>query len=52
MHVIGEFLKVYHNAHKTPQDKYTLPQTAAQEIGWDIKPLVSDTTDTIINNTD
>lgn len=36
----AEFLRVYHNATKTPKDKYMLPQTAAQEIGWDITPLV------------
>ena len=37
----GNFLQVYQNAQKTPKEKYQLPQTEAQEIGWDITPLVS-----------
>ena len=37
----AEFLKVYHNAQRQPTDKYTLPMTSSQEIGWDVTPLVS-----------
>ncbi len=40
----AEFLKVYHNAQRTPTDKYTLPMTSSQEIGWDVTPLVSSNT--------
>ena len=36
-----EFLGVYKRAQETPQKKYNFPQTEAQEIGWDTKPLVS-----------
>lgn len=38
---LGNFLQVYQKAQKTPKEKYQLPQTEAQEIGWDITPLVS-----------
>lgn len=37
----GNFLQVYQKAQKTPKEKYPLPQTEAQEIGWDVTPLVS-----------
>ena len=41
-HVLSdEFLGVYKRAQETPQKKYDFPQTEAQEIGWDTKPLVS-----------
>ena len=32
---------MYKKAQETPQKKYNFPQTEAQEIGWDTKPLVS-----------
>ena len=35
-----EFLQTYRKAQGTPQTKYSYPQTEAQEIGWDTKPLV------------
>ena len=34
------FLETYRKAQTTPKEKYPLPQTEAQEIGWDITPLV------------
>ena len=36
----SEFLETYRKAQGSPQSKYTFPQTEAQEIGWDTKPLV------------
>ena len=39
--IVDEFLGVYKGAQETPQKKYDFPQTEAQEIGWDTKPLVS-----------
>jgi hypothetical protein len=36
-----KFLKIFHRAQETPQQKYEFPQTEAQEIGWDTTPLVS-----------
>ena len=35
-----QFLEVYKRAQDIPQRKYECPQTEAQEIGWDTKPLV------------
>ena len=34
------FLKTYKGAQQTPQQKYDLPVTEAQEIGWESTPLV------------
>ncbi|XP_065174430.1 cilia- and flagella-associated protein 144-like [Sycon ciliatum] len=34
------FLKVYRQSIRAPQEKYDFPQTEAQEVGWDNKPLV------------
>lgn len=36
-----EFLRTYKKAQGTPQTKFEYPQTEAQEIGWDTRPLVS-----------
>ena len=36
-----KFLETYRRAHDIPKEKYPLPQTEAQEIGWDITPLVT-----------
>jgi hypothetical protein len=35
-----EFLQTYRKAQGTPRTRYSYPQTEAQEIGWDTKPLV------------
>ena len=40
VHATEEFLNVYKRAQEIPQKKYQLPQTEAQEIGWDTNPLV------------
>ena len=41
MHVhTEEFLQTHKKAQCTPQSKYDFPQTEAQEIGWDTRPLV------------
>ena len=40
MEIAGDFLKVYKRAKGPPQNRYPFPQTEAQEIGWDPKPLV------------
>jgi hypothetical protein len=36
-----ETLSPIKNPQMPPPDKYDLPLTAAQEIGWNTKPLVS-----------
>ena len=38
---VEDFLKIFRRAQETPQQKWSLPQTEAQEIGWDTTPLVS-----------
>ncbi|XP_065834626.1 cilia- and flagella-associated protein 144-like [Oscarella lobularis] len=35
-----DFLKIFRRAQETPQQKWSLPQTEAQEIGWDTTPLI------------
>ncbi|CAI7993860.1 Protein FAM183A [Geodia barretti] len=35
-----EFLQTYREAQGAPRSRYSYPQTEAQEIGWDTKPLV------------
>ncbi|XP_003388421.1 PREDICTED: protein FAM183A-like [Amphimedon queenslandica] len=37
----SEFLKVYRRSQQLPKEKYPVPQTEAQEIGWDTNPLVA-----------
>lgn len=37
---VAKFLETFKRAQATPRQKYPLPQTEAQEIGWDITPLV------------
>ena len=34
------FLKTYKGAQQVPRQKYDLPVTEAQEIGWESTPLV------------
>ncbi|NXU44993.1 F183A protein, partial [Drymodes brunneopygia] len=34
-----EFLKILHRAAEVPRQKYSEPQTASQEIGWNSTPL-------------
>lgn len=36
----AEFLQIYRRAQDVPPNKYDLPLTEAQEIGWDTQPLV------------
>jgi hypothetical protein len=36
----SEFIKSYQKAQQTPTEKFQVPQTEAQEIGWDTTPLV------------
>ncbi len=38
--LVEQYLQVYRRAQDIPQRKFDFPQTEAQEIGWDTKPLV------------
>ncbi len=38
--LVEQYLEVYRRAQDIPQGKFEFPQTEAQEIGWDTKPLV------------
>ncbi|XP_064385742.1 cilia- and flagella-associated protein 144-like [Halichondria panicea] len=46
-----QYLQVYRRAQDIPQRKFDFPQTEAQEIGWDTKPLINPLrNDTRLNN--